>query len=69
VRLTEFRALMAAQFGPLRAPSVASDHVFAALGDRTVDQALEAGINPKKVWRQVCIDFDVPAALHHGLPD
>ncbi len=69
MRLTEFRALMAAHFGPLRAPSVAKDHVFAALGDRSVDQALEAGINPKRVWAQVCRDFDVPATLHHGLPD
>lgn len=69
VRLTEFRALMAAHFGPLRAPSVAKDHVFAALGDRSVDQALEAGISPRKVWVQVCADFDVPPAMHHGLPD
>lgn len=60
---------MAAQFGPLRAPSVAKDHVFSALGDRTVDQAIEAGVNPKQVWAQVCIDFDVPTALRHGLPD
>ncbi len=69
VRLTEFRALMTAHFGPLRAPSVAKDHVFAALGDRSVDQALEAGISPKRVWAQVCVDFDVPRAMHHGLPD
>lgn len=67
--MTEFRALMAAQFGPLRAPSVAKDHVFAELGGRTADQALDAGINPKRIWAQVCAEFEVPAALHHGLPD
>jgi hypothetical protein len=69
VRLTEFRGLMAAQFGPLRASSVAADHVFAVLGGRTVDQALDSGVDPKAVWYAVCDDFDVPEALRHGLPD
>lgn len=69
MRLTEFRALMNAQFGSLRAPSVAKDHVFTELGGRTVDQALEVGIAPKTVWQRVCVEFDVPPALHHGLPD
>jgi hypothetical protein len=69
VRLTEFRRLMQAHFGPLRAPSVAQDHVFSALGGRTVDQALEAGIDPKRVWAVVCETFDVPPTLWHGLPD
>ena len=69
MRLTEFRALMTAHFGRHRASSVAADHVFAALGGRTVDQALNAGENPRLVWKVVCETFDVPATLHHGLPD
>ena len=69
VRLTLFRSLMQAQFGPHRAPSVAQDHVFSALGGRTADQALAAGIPPRVVWAAVCEEFEVPAALHHGLPD
>ncbi len=69
MRLTEFRALMTAQFGSHRASSVASDHVFSALGGRTVDEAIGAGENPKSVWAVVCDSFDVPAALHHGMPD
>ena len=60
---------MQAQFGPLRAPSVASDHVFAALEGRTADQALAAGEDPKAVWRAVCDDFDVSDSLRYGLPD
>jgi hypothetical protein len=36
--------------------------VFAELGDRTVEQALEAGISPRKVWRVVCEVYEVPAA-------
>ncbi len=69
MRLTEFRALMTAHFGSHRASSVASDHVFSALGGRTVDEAITAGENPKQVWAIVCETFDVPAALRHGLPD
>ncbi len=69
VRLTELRGLMQAQFGPLRAPSVASDHVFAALDGRTVNEALAAGADPKAVWLAVCDDFDVSDTLRYGLPD
>ena len=69
VRLTEFRALMESHFGRLRAPSVAMDHVFSELGGRTVDQALAAGFDPKRVWFVVCDTFEVPDRLRYGLPD
>jgi hypothetical protein len=51
---------MADEFGSQRAGSLAADHVFAELGGRTVEQALEAGIDPKDVWRVVCLTFGVP---------
>lgn len=60
---------MQAQFGPVRAPSVAHDHVFAALGGRSADEALGAGIDPKRVWAAVCDTFEVPESLRYGLPD
>jgi hypothetical protein len=62
VRLTEFRDLMNGEFGPVRAAALTRDHVFAALGDRTVEQALEAGIEPRRVWLAVCDAYDVPPA-------
>ncbi|MEN3266752.1 MAG: hypothetical protein V7646_3646 [Pseudonocardia sp.] len=62
VRLTYFRELMEGEFGAARAASVAHDHVFAELGGRTVEQALEAGIDPREVWKAVCDAYDVPAA-------
>lgn len=61
VRLTHFRRLMDDEFGAIRAGSIARDHVFAALGNRTVEEALEAGIDPRDVWRAVCTEFEVPA--------
>ena len=61
VRLSHFRELMEGEFGVVRAGSLAKDHVFAELGGRTVEQAIEAGIDPKRVWRVVCEAYDVPA--------
>jgi len=61
MRITVFRNLMAKEFGDVRADMLARDHVFSSLGGRTVDQALEAGLEPKAIWRAVCDAFEVPA--------
>lgn len=60
VRLTQFRDLMTDEFGPVRAASLARDHVFSQLDGRTVDEALEAGVEPRLVWIAVCEGYDVP---------
>jgi hypothetical protein len=44
----------------IRADMLARDHVFSALDNRTVDQALEAGVPTKEIWRAVCDAFEVP---------
>jgi hypothetical protein len=62
VRVTYFWELMNGEFGAARAASVSRDHVFAQLGDRTVVQALEHGIDPREVWKAVCEVYDVPPA-------
>lgn len=51
---------MRAQFGDTYAESVAKDHVLAALGGRTVSQALADGTDAKTVWRAVCEAFSIP---------
>jgi hypothetical protein len=63
VRLTEFWERMRAQFGDVYAESVAKDQVLHNLSDRTVNQALADGEDPKTVWRAVCDTFDVPQRL------
>jgi hypothetical protein len=45
------------------ARSVAKDYVLAALGGRTVDQALADGEDVAVVWRAVCEAFKVPERL------
>jgi len=60
VRLTEFRELVEGQFGPVRGQSLLVDHVLTSLGGRTGAEAIEAGVEPREVWRALCADFDVP---------
>ena len=60
MRLQEFWSRLDAQFGSMRAQSVARDHVFAVLGGRSAAEAIEAGVPVRKVWLAVCEDFDVP---------
>jgi hypothetical protein len=63
VRLTEFWDRMRTQFGDAYAQSVAKDFVFDNLGGRTVERALEDGMDAKIVWRAVCDTFKVPENL------
>jgi len=60
VRLTEFRELVEVQFGAVRGSSLLVDHVLTGLGGRTAAQAIDAGVEPREVWRALCADFDVP---------
>lgn len=60
MRLTEFHELIDGQFGSIRGRSLLVDHVLTGLGGRTAAQAIEAGVEPRAVWRALCADFDVP---------
>ncbi len=60
MRLTEFNERVTGLFGGAYGASVLVDHVLSALGGRTAAQAIEAGVEPRTVWRALCTDFDVP---------
>jgi hypothetical protein len=60
VRQTEFHELVNGRFGSVRGASLLVDHVLSALGGRTAAQAIEDGVDPRDVWRALCVDFDVP---------
>jgi hypothetical protein len=60
MRHTEFWARMEHALGPAYCRVWASQHVLAALGGCTVDQALEAGEPPKQVWRAVADVLALP---------
>lgn len=59
VRLTEFQELLHAEFGTARGDALLRDHVIPGLGRSGAD-AIEAGVDPRDVWRALCAEFDVP---------
>ena len=61
--MTDFWERMNEHFGAAYADSFARDHVMAALGGRTVHEALAEGWNAKDVWRAVCASVEVPEHL------
>ena len=60
MRLQDFWARLGDQFGPMRADSVARDHVFSSLGGRSAVEAIDAGLPVRRVWLAICEEFDVP---------
>ena len=60
MRLQDFWRRLDNLFGPMRAQSVARDHVFSSLGGRSAVQAIEAGLPVRKVWLAICEDYEVP---------
>ena len=56
---------MDAEFGD-RAPSLTADLVLGALGDRTSDEALAAGVDAGAVWDALCEATGVPSTRRHG---
>ena len=61
MRLQEFWSRLDRHFGPMRAQSVARDHVFATLGGRSAVDAIEVGLPVRKVWLAICEEYEVPA--------
>ena len=41
---------------------MARNHVLADLGGRTVEEALEVGVDPRRVWLAVCGAYEMPRA-------
>jgi hypothetical protein len=63
VRLTEFWRRLDEALGPASADTFATDQVIGDLGDRTVREALAAGVPAKEVWRVLCATLNLPARL------
>ena len=60
VRLTEFNERGVLRFGATYGASVLVDHVLSGFQGRTAAEAIEDGVEPRDVWRRLCLDFDVP---------
>ncbi|WP_018156363.1 DUF3046 domain-containing protein [Demetria terragena] len=60
MRNSELWRLVDEEFGRAYGRHLAATHVLHALGDRTVEQALATGAQPRRVWQALCDDMDVP---------
>ena len=52
--------------------SLTQDLVLSALEERTPAQAIQAGMNPQRVWEAMCLSLDLPAQyqfIHRINPD
>jgi hypothetical protein len=65
VRLTDFWARLEQVFGAAYARSMAADHSFADLGDRTIEQSIADGVDTATIWRAVVAAYPdrVPSGL------
>ena len=66
MRLSRFRELMDEEFGAAYSGTLARRHVIGSLGNRTAEEAIEAGVPPRDVWLALCDDMDVPPERRFG---
>ena len=67
MRVSRFWVLAEDEFGAAYAHSLAGSTHMAALGGRTAQEALDAGLAPRDVWVALCDAMDVPEDRRHGL--
>jgi hypothetical protein len=67
VRLSEFRQLMLDEFGPGYSEVIAKDLSLTEHGDKSGEQLIAAGEDPKDVWLAICRQSGVPKSRWHGI--
>lgn len=65
MKVSEFHRAVADEFGAFGRVLV-RDTVLVALGNRTADAALAAGVPAREVWLALCRAQDVPRERWHG---
>jgi len=65
MRLAEFHELLADEFGRAKARHIVHSHYLAGLGGGVGD-LVENGVDLRRVWEEVCRDFDVPEERRLG---
>lgn len=65
MQLADFYRRVEEQFGEELGNFYLNDTVLLELGARTANDAIEKGIEPKKVWYALCAEFDVDKSLWH----
>ena len=66
MRLSQFNELMNDEFGREYAAVISRDLVLGALLDKTADQAMAEGMDPREIWLAICDSAGVPKNRWHG---
>ncbi len=66
MRLSQFNELMVDEFGQDQSNYLLQDLVLGELADRTSNQALADGEDPKDIWLAICRATGVPKSRWHG---
>jgi len=66
MKVSEFRRAVDEEFGEAHGRVLVNELVIDALGGRTAQQALDAGVPTADVWVELCRANDVPADRWHG---
>jgi hypothetical protein len=66
VRLSEFWIAVTDEFGPY-GRVLTHDVVLDAVGGRTAEQAIKAGVPTREIWLALCDIQDVPASRRYGV--
>lgn len=66
MRRSEFLRAVDLEFGG-RASALTTDLVLSALGDRTAQEALDAGVPPREIWLALAEEMDVPENRRYGV--
>lgn len=66
MRRSEFQRAVADEFGA-RGTSILTDLTLSGVGNRTAQQALADGAEPRDVWLALCAETDVPESRRHGV--
>jgi hypothetical protein len=66
VRLSRFHELVEDEFGPEFAQVVLTDTRLDHLSDRTPQELLAAGEDPKTIWQAICQQLSVPVERWQG---
>lgn len=66
MRVSEFWRAVDQVFGEAYGPVVTRDVVLEDLGGRSAVDALDAGIDARRVWDALCDSQDVPLDRRHG---
>ncbi|KNH17104.1 histidine kinase [Arthrobacter sp. ZBG10] len=66
MRISDYWRLMDDEFGAGYSRVLGNTLVLAGVGGRTAQQALAAGVEPRKVWLAMCDVQDVPADRRLG---